>query len=263
VLLEVANEYPHGGFRRWADGLWFVSEAGQVEMVQQAKKAAPQLLVSTSGVGDGRMPAAVAAVSDFVTLHFNNTPLEAIGQRVTEARQYGKPVICNEDAKVGEAGTEAARLSVKHGGGWGFMHNETNQYVPFAFDGAADDPVVYAMLQRLTTPGVTIEAIERTGAADAAGAGAMTVVIHEPRDGQVYAAGGAVAIRAAVQSGTARQVAFFANGRSIGQCVREPWATTWHPATGAYDLKAVAIDAQGRQAESPVVDIVVEARVGE
>jgi hypothetical protein len=259
VVLEVANEYPHGGFRRWPDGDWFVSEDGQVAMIQRAKRAAPALLVSTSGVGDGRIPRAVAEAGDFVTLHFNNTPLEAIPQRIAEARQFGKPVLCNEDNKVGQAGAEAARLSVKHQAGWGLMHHEKNQYVPFEFDGSADDPVVYAMLLRLTSAGTSIDALVTAGAAGAAAQRALTVLIHEPRDGQVYAADEAVTIRAAVQSCKARQVDFFANGQYIGRRAQAPWELTWHAPAGAHDLHAVAVDGEGQQAESPVVDITVDA----
>jgi hypothetical protein len=51
-----------------------------------------------------------------------------------------KPVVCNEDDKIGLAGAQAARITVESGAGWGFMHSRKNQYVPFEFDGADDDP---------------------------------------------------------------------------------------------------------------------------
>jgi hypothetical protein len=151
VVLEVANEYAHSGFGQWHDGDWMRSEAGQVELIRRAKAAAPQLLVSTSGMGRGSLPEPIAAAADFLLIHFNGTPLDSIPARVREARLHGKPVVVNEDDKVGEAGAEAARRTVINGAGWGFMHSRQNQYAPFHFEGAADDPVVYAALRRLTT----------------------------------------------------------------------------------------------------------------
>ncbi len=152
VVLEVSNEYRHAGFARWADGEWLRSVEGQVDLIRHAKAAAPRLLVSTSGMGDGTMPDAIADAADFLLIHLNTTPLEAIPRAVRRARRHGKPVVVNEDDKMGEAGAEAARLAVEHGAGWGFMHRAKNQSVPFEYEAAADDPVVYAMIRRLTTP---------------------------------------------------------------------------------------------------------------
>jgi transposase len=65
VLLEISNEYSHGGFRNWRDDEWMRSPDGQVELIRHAKAAAPGLLVSTSDGGHGRIhddrrPAAAA-----------------------------------------------------------------------------------------------------------------------------------------------------------------------------------------------------------
>ncbi len=155
VVLEVSNEYRHAGYRNWPDGDWLRSTDGQVELIRHARAAAPRLLVSTSGMGDGTIPAAIAEAADFVLLHLNTTPLDRVPGAVQQARRYGKPVVVNEDDKVGATGAEAARLAVAGGAAWGFMHSTKNQSVPFEFDGAADDPTVYAMLRRLTTPGAT------------------------------------------------------------------------------------------------------------
>lgn len=152
VVLEISNEYAHRGFSRWQDGEWLRSVAGQMELIQHAKSVAPDLLVSTSGMGNGTIAREIAEAADFVLIHFNNTRVEDIPGRIEEARRYGKPVVCNEDDKVGQVGAEAARLSVEHGAGWGFMHSEKNQHVPFEFDGAGDDPLVYQVLTRLTAP---------------------------------------------------------------------------------------------------------------
>ena len=66
-------------------------------------------------------------------------------------RRFGKPIVCNEDDKVGEDGARAAELCVATGASWGLMAEDVNQHFPFRFDGAADDPVVYAELEALAT----------------------------------------------------------------------------------------------------------------
>jgi hypothetical protein len=147
VLLEIANEFGHKGF----DHPLLRSADGQVELIRLAKQTAPGLLVSSSGLGDGRIPDEVARESDFLLPHFNNTPLEAIAERAAALKNYGKPVVCNEDDKIGEQGAKAAEAAVTNGISWGFMGKTVNQHHPFRFHGPDDDPVVYAMMKRLTT----------------------------------------------------------------------------------------------------------------
>ena len=67
-------------------------------------------------------------------------------------KEFGKPIVCNEDAKVGEAGAKAAEVCVANGASWGLMAEKVNQHYPFAFRGAADDEAVYAALKALTSP---------------------------------------------------------------------------------------------------------------
>lgn len=148
VVLEIANEFNHSGF----DHPILKKPAGQVELIRLAKKISPTLLVSTSGLGDGRLPDDVARVSDFLLIHFNGTKLDDIPKRIQALKKYGKPIICNEDQKYGEQAAEAARLSVEHGASWGFMHEKINQHFPFHFKGRIDDPAVYAKLKQLTSP---------------------------------------------------------------------------------------------------------------
>jgi CubicO group peptidase (beta-lactamase class C family) len=169
VILEISNEYRHTGFRSWIDGDWLVSTAGQVELIQHVKRAAPRLLVSSSGMGDGTIAPEIAEAADFVLLHFNNTPLSEIPAAVREARRLGKPVVVNEDDKTGEAGADAARLAVESGAAWGFMHSAKNQSAPFEFGGAGDDPAVYAMLRRLTTGGTSARSLLYFPESDTAG----------------------------------------------------------------------------------------------
>ena len=149
VVVEIANEYGHGGF---SHDLLRTAE-GQVELLELARSVAPAIPVSTSGQGNGTLDASVAQASDFMLIHFNHTPVEAIPDRIGRLTHLGRPIVCNEDMKTGEEGAEAARVCVEHGASWGLMELEVNQKYPFEFNGAADDAVVYAALQQLTTPG--------------------------------------------------------------------------------------------------------------
>ena len=151
VVLEISNEYAHNGYSNWKDGDWLKSIAGQVEIIQHAKSKAPDILVSTSGMGDGTIAEEIAGTADFVLIHFNTTSLADIPSRIRQSKNYNKPVLCNEDDKIEQLGADACSLSVKAGAGWGFMHSEKNQYTPFEFEGAADDTIVYQMLSRLTS----------------------------------------------------------------------------------------------------------------
>jgi hypothetical protein len=147
VVLEIANEFGHGGF----DRRLLKTAEGQVELIRLAKRTAPNLLVSTSGGGHGRLPDNVAEASDFLLIHFNNTRLEDIPSRIQALKKFNKPIVCNEDDKTGEDAAQAARLSVENGASWGLMLMRLNQYLPFEFKGAADDPIVYATLKELTS----------------------------------------------------------------------------------------------------------------
>ena len=147
VVLEIANEFGHGGF----DHPILKTAAGQVGLIQLARRTAPELLVSTSGLGDGTSHESVARASDFLLVHFNSTRLDDIPKRITSLKRYGKPIVCNEGQKFGEQGAKAAELCVTNGASWGLMLERLNQHFPFTFRGMADDPVVYAMLKQLTS----------------------------------------------------------------------------------------------------------------
>jgi CubicO group peptidase (beta-lactamase class C family) len=149
VVLEIANEYGHGGFNHPA----LKSAEGQVALMRLARETVPGLLVSTSGLGHGRADEAVANAADFLLIHYNNTPLDQIPGRIDALKKFGKPVVCNEDVKTGQQGAEAARVSVERGASWGLMLQDHNQKFPFAFHGAADDPIVYEAVARLTAAG--------------------------------------------------------------------------------------------------------------
>jgi CubicO group peptidase (beta-lactamase class C family) len=138
VVLEIANEYWHGGF----DHRILRSDDGEAELIGLAKQTAPGLLVSASGLGGGRTDDKVALAADFLLIHFNSTPVEDIPERFAVLAKYGKPIVCNEDDKTGDEAALAAATSVAAGGSWGFIHSKVNQYFPLEFHGAADDPVV-------------------------------------------------------------------------------------------------------------------------
>lgn len=147
VVLEIANEFGHGGFNHPL----LRSPSGQAELIRLAKRTHPELLVSTSGLGHGTVHDEVAQGSDFLLIHFNNTALEDYPARIELLKRHGKPIVCNEDDKLHEAGAQAARTCVAAGASWGLMAEPVNQRHPFRFSGAADDPEVYAMLRRLST----------------------------------------------------------------------------------------------------------------
>jgi hypothetical protein len=147
VVLEIANEFGHGGF----DHRLLKTAEGMTDLIKLAKATGPALLVSTSGLGDGRSSEGVARASDFLLIHFNNTRLEDIDARIAALRRFGKPVVCNEDDKTVAEGARALELSVAHGASWGLMLVEVNQHYPFTFEGAADDPIIYAAMRRVTS----------------------------------------------------------------------------------------------------------------
>jgi hypothetical protein len=147
VALEIANEFPHGGFNHKL----LRSPEGQAELIRLAKKTGPGLLVSTSGVGNGRLAEPVARASDFLLIHFNGTSVKQIPQRIGALKKYGKAIVCNEDDKSGKEAVAAMEASVKAGASWGLMLNKLNQYVPFTFKGSKDDPVVYQRMKELTS----------------------------------------------------------------------------------------------------------------
>ncbi len=148
VALEIANEYGHRGF----DHGVLKSTDGQVELIQLAKRLAPDLLVSTSGQGNGKISDAIAATSDFILIHFNNTPTTNYSERIMALKRFGKPIVCNEDDKIGARGVAAARTCVANRASWGLMIESLNQSFPFTFNGTVDDPIVYRTLRELTQP---------------------------------------------------------------------------------------------------------------
>jgi CubicO group peptidase (beta-lactamase class C family) len=149
VVLEIANEYNARGF----DHACLREPEGVARLIRLAKATDPGLLVSASGVGDGRVDDAVGEAADYILFHLNSTPHAEIPARIAELKRFHKPLVCNEDRKLDAEGARAAALCVEHGAGWGLMAREVNQYFPpFRFGGAGDDLVVYRAIRALTTP---------------------------------------------------------------------------------------------------------------
>lgn len=147
VLVEVANEYSHTGFVHQV----IRDHHGQASLLRLAKATAPELLITTSGIGDGLIDQEVAEACDFLTPHWNNTKVEEIASRIKALRRFHKPIVCNEDDKMGAMAAAALKVTVENGAGYGLMLKDHNQKFPFHFDGADDDRVFYEALSRLTT----------------------------------------------------------------------------------------------------------------
>lgn len=147
VLLEIANEYGHRGF----DHEIISTPDGMAELIRLARTENANLLVSASGLGNGRIDSLVAEAADFILIHFNSTPVEDIPLRVNALKKYNKAIVCNEDDKVGAEAVRALKAAVWAGCSWGYMNNDVNQYVPFEFNGVEDDPVLYRAMKGLTS----------------------------------------------------------------------------------------------------------------
>ncbi len=146
VVLEIANEFNHGGF----DHPIINTVKGEVKLIQILHQAAPGLLISTSGLGDGKIPDEIAQASDFILIHFNGTPVNEIPERIQSLKRFNKPIVCNEDEKTGEEAAGALDACVQNGASWGYMNLAVNQTFPFRFNGVQDDPIMYGKLKEIT-----------------------------------------------------------------------------------------------------------------
>ena len=148
VILEVVNEYKHRGFEHPI----LHSDASVADLIRLARQRYPGLLVSASHVRNGKISARVGAASDLIIVHYNSLTLAEIADSVRAIRRAypGKPILCNEDQRVGSAAAAAASASVQVGASYGLMLERQNQHYPFRFEGRADDPVVYDRYVALT-----------------------------------------------------------------------------------------------------------------
>ncbi len=256
VVLEVSNEYRHGGFRNWPDGEWLMSEAGQVELMRLAKQLNPELLVSTSGMGNGRYHEDLAREADFLLIHFNTTSLDLYESRIEDVKKYGKPIVCNEDDKLGPEGAAAQAIAVMNGSSWGYMGMLRNQYFPFEFLGVEDDPEVYKMYSDLSTPGFQM---------DPESLKYNSITINYPHDGEIFRLGQTVEINLShlfTDESEAHSIEVLANDEQIAELdngirLRVNWAPD---EPGIYDFLAVVRDEAGEELyRSAEVDIIVQS----
>ncbi len=159
VVVEIANEYPHKGFVHEI----IRQPSGQAALLKLARQTLPSILLTSSGYGDGKVDAEVAAECDFLTPHWNGTRVAEIPTRVELLKLYGKPIVCNEDDKTGEEAIAAMLATIKSGAGYGLMLKEHNQFFPFHFDGVADAPAYYQALRTATLKRLAAQDSSRAG----------------------------------------------------------------------------------------------------
>ncbi len=142
VMIEIANEYPHGGF----DHDIIRTSEGEAELVRLAKSAVPDMLVSTSGIGDGLFHHILCETADFILIHGNGCNPEEYEDKVGNLKKYGKPIVFNEDwcfsdDPRGKADAVQKAISAyKTSASWGIMNERRNQHYPFIFDiGSSDE----------------------------------------------------------------------------------------------------------------------------
>jgi hypothetical protein len=180
VILDVSNEYRHGGYLKWRDGDWLITDSAQIELIERAKLLNPNLLVSTSGMGDGEVNKRLAQKADYLLIHLNNTSLDQYAGKISQLEKYGKPIVCNEDDKLGNEGASALLRCVSNGAGWGFMHSKKNQTMPFSYKGFEDDTAVYRTMKNITTKDFRI---------DWSSVSQNSILITHPKDGDNFQLG--------------------------------------------------------------------------
>src|SRR5690606_19968848 len=136
--------------------------------------------------GHGRFPESVAVAADFLLIHFNNTALDDYTDRILPLKKYGKPIVCNEDNKVGKEGSVALAYTVENGASYGYMNIAVNQSIPFQFNGKDDDPEVYEMYKQATTPGSRM---------DTKSLKQPSITITQPNDGNIFMEGEPIEIK--------------------------------------------------------------------
>jgi hypothetical protein len=254
VVLEISNEYQHGGYQNWPDGEWLRSEKGQVELIQRAKELNPVLFISTSGMGNGLYHNDLVENADFFLIHFNNTSLEDYQDKIDVLKKHNKPIVCNEDDKIKQEGAIALALSVLNGSGWGYMNSKVNQHMPFDFSGFEDDTAVYSMFKAVTTPGFLIDpdALKQT-----------SIIITSPNDGDIFNLGEVVPIELShlyPDRLVSYTVKLLANKKPVAT-VDQKLKVNWQPEKpGVIVFEAIVKNDSGEELyRSPVMDIIVQS----
>jgi hypothetical protein len=135
VLVEIANEYRHPGF----DHQIILEEEGEIRLMETVRENGPDLMVSTSGMGDALFHNSLADAADFILLHGNVSEPEDYAGRVAAVEGSGKPIVFNEDWCFSDdtRGVFDAVIKMKaafhNGASWGVMNQQRNQTYPFEF----------------------------------------------------------------------------------------------------------------------------------
>ena len=158
VIIEIANEYVHSGFRDFIK-----SEDGEIELMNIVRSTAPGLIVSTSGIGNCRFHEKLCEAADFIMIHGNGCDPNIYEERINALKKYGKPIIFNEDtgfsddpSKTPDA-VEKATAAFNSGASWGIMNVKRNQRYPFTFGigkpeeggNAKEDFIAYEAIAKL------------------------------------------------------------------------------------------------------------------
>ncbi|MFC1714643.1 cellulase family glycosylhydrolase [Candidatus Poribacteria bacterium] len=159
IMIEIANEYRLKGFT----SEYIKSEDGEVELMNIVKATAPELIVSTGGMGDCLFHEKLCEAGDFILLHGNVSSPEIYEERINSLKKYGKPIVFNEDwcfpddpRGISDA-VEKVTAAFDAGASWGIMNETRNQYYPFVFgigdpeesENARADFQVYETIARL------------------------------------------------------------------------------------------------------------------
>jgi hypothetical protein len=135
IMIEIANEYTHGGFTNNI----IKDVDGEVELINIVRSTAPELLVSTSGMGDCKFHEKLCEAADFILIHGNGCNPDIYERQVNSFKKYGKPIVFNEDwcfsddpRGVPDA-VDKVTAAFEAGASWGIMNEERNQYWPFTF----------------------------------------------------------------------------------------------------------------------------------
>lgn len=159
VLVEIANEYSHPGF----DHRIIQSEDGEIELMNIVRSVSSDLLVSTSGIGDGFYHPKLAEAADFILIHGNGCNPNEYYSKVGMLLKYGKPIVFNEDWCFSDDprgifdAAEKATAAFEAGASWGIMNQKRNQQWPFIFGignlkagrNAREDFIAYETIAKL------------------------------------------------------------------------------------------------------------------
>jgi len=159
VLIEIANEYPHPGF----DHRIIRDEDGEIDLMSIVRSVSSDLLVSTSGIGDGQYHPKLAEAADFILIHGNGCEPNEYHDKVSVLRRYGKPVVFNEDWCFSDDprgvfdAVDKATAAFEAGASWGIMNQKRNQHWPFIFGignpeagrNAKEDFIAYETIAKL------------------------------------------------------------------------------------------------------------------